>query len=78
MEPIGWIHSTSSRRAAACRLKLTYNGKTSPSLCKSESRGLEHMDSDEIRACFRIQEIEPLFAALPNGTTTVTLTLEGD
>jgi hypothetical protein len=60
-------------------LKLTYNGVTISSLCKNEIKSDTNKNQiSEIRACFRNQEIEPLFAALPNGTTTVTLTLEAD
>jgi PKD repeat protein len=77
MEPIG--DSFDVHKVVLSSLRLTYNGTTIPSRCKSEIKDdSNHNGKKEIRACFRNQEIEPLFAALPNGLTTVTLTLEAD
>jgi hypothetical protein len=60
-------------------LRLTYNGTTIPSLCKSGIKFDTNRNGvSEIRACFRNKEIESLFDSVPDGVTTVTLMLEAD
>jgi PKD repeat protein len=80
-----WIHlepvdgSFNIHDVVVSSLTLTYNGETIPSLCKSAIKGDTNKNGlAEIRACFRNSEVEPLFESLPNGITTVSLTLEGD
>lgn len=60
-------------------LRLTYDGKAISALCKSGSNFDTNRNGiPEIRACFRNKEIESLFDSVPDGITTVTLTLEAD
>jgi hypothetical protein len=60
-------------------LTLAYQGRSVPALCKSGISFDSNRNSvPEIRACFRHKEIEDLFQSVPNGITTVTLTLEAD
>jgi hypothetical protein len=60
-------------------VSMSYNGLTIVTGCKSTAGGdRNHNGVPEIRVCFARNDLRTLFASLPNGTSNVTVTLEGD
>ena len=76
MEPIAGSFNVNDVLLSS--LKVTYNGVSKMAACKNIIDGDSNKNGIiEIRACFTKDDMKSLFSSLPNGTTDVTLTLEG-
>ena len=58
---------------------MSYDGVSILTGCRSTSGGDRNRNGvPEIRVCFARNDLKTLFASLPNGTSSVNVTLEGD
>jgi subtilisin family serine protease len=60
-------------------ISMRYGGLSILTECKSTLDGdRNHNGIDELKICFSKDDLQTLFASLPNGTSTVSVTVEGD
>lgn len=58
---------------------MTYNGVSIPTRCKSGIAGdVNHNGVTEVRVCFAKNDLKSLFSSLPNGTSNVVVSVQGD
>jgi len=77
IEPVGGSFDLSA--AVVPSIRMSYNGVSIPTGCKGDLDGdKNHNGIPELKVCFARDDLRTLFASLPNGTSNVQVTFEGD